>query len=110
MRFILIIATFLFLYPMQAQENADKPMVVTSVTIIKDIAEMIAGDEFKIACLMPIGGDPHLHEPTPSDAIQVSKASLVLVNGLTLEGWLNELINNAGGDAEVVTVTEGVNA
>jgi len=110
MRYLIIIAALLFLSPVMGQEDMDKPVVVTSVTIIKDIAEMIAGNEFKIDCLMPIGGDPHLHEPTPNDAILVSKASLVLVNGLTLEGWLNELINNAGGDAKVVTVTKGINA
>ena len=110
MRYVMIIAALLFLLPVHAQEDMDKPRVVASVTIIEDIAKMIAGHEFVIDCLMPIGGDPHLHDPTPNDAILVSKADLVLVNGLTLEGWLNELINNAGGDPEIVTVTEGVKA
>lgn len=94
----------------QQLKAEDKPVVATTVTIIQDIAEMIAGNELEISCLMPIGGDPHLHEPTPKDAILVSKADLVLVNGLTLEGWLTELIENAGGDGQVITVTEGVNA
>ncbi len=86
----------------------DKLKVVTSVTILKDMAELIAGDQLQVQCIMPIGSDPHLHEPTPRDAKMVAAADLVLVNGLTLEGWLNELIDNAGGDAEVVTVTDGI--
>lgn len=88
----------------------EKPLVVASVTIIKDMAEMIAGDEFVVQSIMPVGSDPHLHDPTPRDAKLVVAADLILVNGLTLEGWLSELIENAGSDAEVVTVTNGVNA
>jgi len=88
----------------------DKPVVVTSVSILQDMAEMIAGDEFVVQSIVPIGSDPHLHEPTPKDAKKVVNADLVIVNGLTLEGWLNELIENAGSDAEIVTVTDGLQA
>jgi len=88
----------------------EKPVVVASVTIIKDMAEMIAGDELIIKCIMPTGSDPHLHEPTPRDAKMVVDADLILVNGLTLEGWMTELIENAGTDANIVTVTNGIQA
>ena len=107
MRYIVLCVWMLSPYFLYAQE---KPKIVTSVTILKDMAEMIAGDELVVQCIMPIGSDPHLHEPTPRDAKMVAAADLILVNGLTLEGWLNELIENAGGDAEVVTVTEGIQA
>ena len=88
----------------------DRPVVVTSVSILQDMAELIGGDEFIVQSIVPIGSDPHLHEPTPRDAKMVVGADLILVNGLTLEGWLNELIDNAGSEAEVVTVTSGVQA
>jgi len=107
MRLILIMCALLSFTAIKAEE---KPIVVTTVTIIQDMAELIAGDEFEVKCLMPIGGDPHLHEPTPGDARKVTQADLVLMNGLTLEGWLTELIENAGGNAEVVTVTSGIDA
>lgn len=107
MRYLILLSVMLIVGQVHAEE---KPVVVTTVTIIKDMAELIAGDEFEVKCLMPIGGDPHLHEPTPGDARMVTQADLILMNGLTLEGWLTELINNAGGDAEVVTVTSGIDA
>lgn len=107
MRYIVLCLLMIGASYLSAQE---KLKVVTSVTILKDMAELIAGDELVVQCIMPIGSDPHLHEPTPRDAKMVAAADLVLVNGLTLEGWLNELIDNAGSDAEVVTVTTGVNA
>jgi ABC-type Zn uptake system ZnuABC Zn-binding protein ZnuA len=40
----------------------------------------------------------------------VSSADLILKNGLTFEGWLNELIENSGTRGEVVLITEGVDA
>ncbi|MGB0861319.1 MAG: metal ABC transporter solute-binding protein, Zn/Mn family, partial [Saprospiraceae bacterium] len=42
------------------------------------------------------------------DAIVISKANLILKNGLTLEGWLNEFIENSGTKATTITVTEGI--
>ncbi|MEL6924398.1 MAG: metal ABC transporter substrate-binding protein [Bacteroidota bacterium] len=104
------ILTFLLLLSISignAQEQQFK--VVATASMIADIATMIGGDQLDIECIVPIGGDPHLHEPTPRDAQLVSKADLVLKNGLTFEGWLNELIENSGTKARVVLVTEGVN-
>jgi ABC-type Zn uptake system ZnuABC Zn-binding protein ZnuA len=76
--------------------------------MLTDMAKNIGGDILEYQTLVPIGGDPHLHEPTPRDAQIVSKADLILVNGLTFEGWLNELIENSGTKASIITVTEGI--
>ena len=57
---------------------------------------------------MPIGGDPHKYNPRPSDVTRVSKADIVLVNGLTFEGWITELIENSGTKGTIVTLTDGV--
>lgn len=101
---ILIISCLLLLSSIQV--NAQK--VVASTTITADIAQNIAGDVFEIVHIVPVGGDPHLYEPVPKDAQLIQKAELVLVNGLTLEGWLTEFIDNSGTKATVVTVTEGI--
>ena len=82
--------------------------VVASASIFADMAREIGGDAVEVTSIVPIGGDPHIHEPTPADAILVSGADLILRNGLTFEGWLNELIENSGSNAEVVTITEGI--
>lgn len=84
--------------------------IVSSASIIMDMAEHIAGDKQKIDYIVPIGGDPHLHTPTPRDAQIVSDADLIMINGMTFEGWINELISNSGTSAKVVTITDGVNA
>lgn len=85
-----------------------KPLVVATASIFADMAEVIGGNLIEVRSIVPIGGDPHLYEPTPADARLVASAQLVLKNGLTFEGWLNELIENSGTKATIATITEGV--
>ena len=106
--------SLLFLCPcVTAQETAaddDKPLVVASASIFADMAEVIGGGLVDVQSIVPIGGDPHIYEPTPADVRLVSRADLVLINGLTFEGWINELVENSGTLAETVTITEGIGA
>lgn len=88
----------------------EKPVVLATASIFADMATNIAGGELEVQNIVPIGGDPHLYEPTPGDAQKVAEADLILKNGLTFEGWLNELIENSGTKAKVVTITEGIEA
>ncbi len=88
--------------------NAQKPMVLATASMIEDMAQNIVGDLYDVGLIVPVGGDPHIYEPTPGDAKKVSQANLIFKNGLTFEGWLNELIANSGTKGDVVTVTDGI--
>jgi len=108
MKNIILLAVFVFSSTIiMAQE---KLKVVASASIFQDMAMNIGGDKIDAHTIVPIGGDPHLYEPKPSDAALVKSASIILINGLTFEGWVNKLIENSGTDAKVYTITEGVNA
>ena len=104
-----IALTFLVLF-FNALSAQTKPKIVATASMIADMAKNIAGDKMEVECIVPIGGDPHLHEPTPRDALLVSNAQLILMNGLTFEGWLSELIENSGTKATSILVTEGIEA
>lgn len=86
----------------------EKPTIVASASMISDMAKNIVGDYANVKMIVPIGGDPHRYQPSPSDAKLVQNADLILINGLTFEGWINELIENSGTKAETTTVSEGV--
>ena len=100
--FMLLLSTCLF------GQDKKKPLVVASASMIADMASSIGSDHVKVKMIVPIGGDPHLHEPTPDNARLVAQADLVLINGLTFEGWIAELIENSGTKAKTITVTEGI--
>lgn len=86
-----------------------KPTVVSSASMIWDMVNEIGGDKIKNRLLVPIGGDPHIYEPTPNDAQKVATADLIFINGLTFEGWIEELIDNSGTKGETIIVTKGFN-
>lgn len=102
-------ATFILIsflaFSIKSQERLS---IISSASMLQDIASRIIGTDHNLQMIVPIGGDPHLHEPTPSNARLVGGADLILINGLTFEGWINELIDNSGTDGKVVTVTKGV--
>lgn len=104
-KFITSLIQFIFFIPLVAQEL---PLVVASASIFADMAENISGGKVEVKTLVPIGEDPHIYEPTPGDAQLIAKADLILINALTFEGWLNELIENSGTKAKVITITQGV--
>ena len=87
---------------------SELPKVVASASIFEDILKHIGGEKIEAASIVPIGGDPHIYEPTPSDAMLVASADLILINGLTFEGWITELIDNSGTNAKVILITEGI--
>ena len=60
--------------------------VVTSFTIIEDMAREIGGEDVEIHNLVPTGTDPHEYEPLPQDIKKATDADILLYNGLNLEG------------------------
>jgi len=105
LRLSLILSLFGFSLSTYAQE---KPLVVSSASIFADMASAIGGDLIESVSIVPIGGDPHIYEPTPGDVRVLVKADLILQNGLTFEGWITDLIKNSGSKAPVITITEGI--
>lgn len=91
----------------------EKLQVITSFTIIKDIAEEIGGDNIEIHNLVPTGTDPHEYEPLPKDVRKASNADILFYNGLNLEGgksgWFFKMIDSVGQDeANVYQLTKRV--
>ena len=70
--------------PVQNQ-NKSKALVVTTVAPLTNIISNIAGDRLEVKGIIPEGTDSHTFEPRPSDADLLSKANLIIVNGLHLE-------------------------
>lgn len=104
-KYLLLLLALLILSIGQAQ---DKIKIVTSASIFQDMAMNIGKEKVECFSIVPIGGDPHLYEPKPSDAQLVKSADIIMVNGLTFEGWINKLLENSGTKAKIYTITEGV--
>ncbi len=81
-------------------------VVVTTFTVIADIAANVAGDRARVESLTRPGVEVHGYEPTASDVIRASNADLVLHHGLGLESWFADFL--ARIDAPSVTITDAI--
>lgn len=86
------------------------PRVVATTTMLEDLVRTIGGSDVEVHGLLRAGVDPHLYQPVPSDVRRVAGSGLVVMNGLHLEGWIERLVANAGGQRAVVAVGEGIEA
>lgn len=87
--------------------SSGKKRVVTSFTIIADMAREVAGDAAEVDSITKPGAEIHGYEPTPKDIVKAQHADLVLWNGLNLERWFEKFFSNVKNVASAV-VSEGI--
>ena len=89
------------------QVSKEKPEVLTTFTVLADLAQNVAGDRLNVRSIVKPGSEIHGYQPTPSDIEQASSADLIVENGLGLELWARKFTANAG-DIPTLTLSEGM--
>lgn len=101
--FVLLSTALLALNPLAA-----KPLkVVTTFTVIQDIAQNVAGEAAVVESITKAGAEIHDYQPTPQDIVKAQSADLVLWNGMGLESWFERFFEQVK-DKPSVVVTEGI--
>ncbi|MFQ6551397.1 metal ABC transporter substrate-binding protein [Aestuariibius insulae] len=90
-----------------AASAQDRLKAVTTFTVIADIAQNVAGDAAEVVSITRPGAEIHGYQPTPRDLVRAQDADLILWNGLNLELWFEQFLDNLG-DIPSVTVSEGI--
>ena len=101
-------AAALLLASATASVAQEKIAVVASFSILGDLVKNIGGDRVSVTTLVGPDGDAHVYTPSPQDAKKITDARAVVVNGLGFEGWLPRLVKSSGGQAVIVTASDGV--
>ena len=103
-----ILSSLLVLTGMSESSAAEKKFkVVTTFTVIQDIAQNVAGDAATVESITKVGAEIHEYDPTPQDITKALSADLVLWNGLNLELWFKRFFEDIK-DVPSVIVTEGI--
>lgn len=84
-----------------------KPQVLTTFTVLADMARNVAGDKADVDSITKPGAEIHGYEPTPGDMTRLDGADIVLDNGMNLEKWAEKLYQNVP-DVPHTTLTEGI--
>lgn len=91
----------------QTADAAKPKRIVTTFTILQDIAQNVAGDKAIVESITKPGAEIHDYEPTPLDIVKAQAGDLVLWNGLGLERWFEKFFQGVKNVPSVV-VTEGI--
>ena len=85
--------------------DSEKPNVVAITTQIGDFAKNVGGDRIDLTVLLKPNQDAHDFDFEPSQLRGIAGADLILRNGLGLDDFLDDALENT--DAPVVVVSEG---
>jgi len=93
--------------PIASSRGEDpRPVVLTTFTVLADIAQNVAGDHLRVESITKYGAEIHGYEPTPDDLRRAADADLILDNGLNLEAWFAQFVGDV--HAPHVNVSQGV--
>lgn len=84
-----------------------KKHVITSFTIIADMAREVAGEAAVVESITKPGAEIHGYDPTPKDIVKAQQADLILWNGMNLELWFEKFFSNLQ-DVPSAVVSEGI--
>ncbi len=99
--------TVLFVLGVAPSRAADKLKVVTTFTVIADMAQNVAGDAADVVSITKPGAEIHGYQPTPRDLLRAQGADLILWNGMNLERWFEQFFSNLS-DVPDAVVSDGV--
>ncbi|HCM83754.1 MAG TPA: metal ABC transporter substrate-binding protein [Rhodospirillaceae bacterium] len=104
--FVLLMSLCVLLLPHAAQAQ-EKMKVVTSFTVIADIARNVAGEAAVVESITKPGAEIHDYQPTPQDIVRAQDAGLILWNGMNLERWFERFMKDTK-NAKSIIVSAGI--
>lgn len=102
------ILTLLFIGAFTSCLGSPRADILTTTTILADIARNVAGDQLVTESLLPFGTDPHSYQPVPQDTRKINESKVVIVNGANYERSLDSLLANAKDKKEFVEASAGL--
>ena len=91
-----------------APVTSTTPTIITTFSVLADMAHQIAGDTATVTSLVPLNGDAHVFEPTPANGVALVNATAVIELGLGFEPWFADLYASSGSKATRITASTGV--
>lgn len=93
----------------QSAPDNGKQRLVSTTTMLADLAKEIGGAHVSVTPLMGPGIDPHLYQASAGDVTAMQNADIVLYNGLHLEGKMGDIFASLENtDKAVICIEAGL--
>ena len=90
-------------------QGDSKLQVITTFVPITNFTKAVAGDRAQVTQLMPNNVGPHDYQAKPEDIQSLAKADVLVMNGLEMEAFLEDMVKNAGNsELAMVDSSEGI--
>lgn len=104
----LVFFILIFSCKWQPKQFIDSKQIVCTTSIIGDIVKQLVGNKYEVTTLMGAGVDPHIYEAKPSDVRALGNASVIILNGLHLEGKMSDLFHRLRKEKTVIEFSNGM--
>src|ERR1044072_8770991 len=98
----------LFLIGTLSSCGSPRPDILTTTTILADIARNVAGDKLVTQSLLPFGADPHAYQPVPQDTKKINESKVLVVNGADYERSFDPLLASVGDKKQRIEASAGL--
>ncbi len=91
-------------------EETDTIKVIATILPLADFVQQVGGERVDVTVMVPPGASPHVHEPTPGQMVDVSKADIYVKAGSGIEfeiAWLDKLVEQ-NRDMRIIDCSEGI--
>lgn len=90
-------------------QGDSKLQVTTTFLPITNFTKAVAGDRAQVTQLLPNNIGPHDYQAKPEDVQKLAKADVLVMNGLEMEAFLEDMVKNAGNsELAMVDSSEGI--
>mgnify|MGYP000471325740 CR=1 FL=1 len=90
-------------------QGDSKLQVTTTFVPMTNFTKAVAGDRAQVTQLMPNNIGPHDFQAKPEDIQKLAKADVLVMNGLEMEAFLEDMVKNAGNsELAMVDSSEGI--
>ena len=96
------------IFPRDTHAESAPLKVIASFSILGDLIKQIGGDRVNVTVLVAAGGDPHVYQAKPSDAVAMAKADLVVVNGLGFDTQIIQMAKASRAELPLLIASERV--
>ncbi|MEN8171467.1 MAG: metal ABC transporter substrate-binding protein [Chloroflexota bacterium] len=94
--------------PANLDHDDGKLNVVATTTFVGETVQIIGGDDIALTFLLSPGENPHTYEPTPRDMTTLANADIIFINGLGLEVFIDDMLENVSDQTEILSVSDGI--
>ncbi|HNQ21505.1 MAG TPA: zinc ABC transporter substrate-binding protein [Phycisphaerae bacterium] len=94
--------------PAAARTQGTTYCITTTVGMVTDIVQHVAGGYATVTGLIGPGIDPHLYKPTRYDVVQLMGADVVFYSGLMLEGKMGAVLAGVARGGKPVHAVTGL--